>query len=176
MIKKYLILIILALCGVTVFLFNRFQIKKVFNIELGCGKGGSTISYFDLIGDDGVFITTDFINNRDQMHVIYIFGEPCTPCNKNLAIWNKISAVCSNFANFHGVAFGNMQEVLNIPNNMKVNFKIFYPKDTNRFVKYFNVQARQSQTILYKNSVVIYSKEGDLDFEDYIKIVDRIKA
>jgi peroxiredoxin len=132
------------------------------------------INYFDASNNKE---RTDIskIQKRGVISVIFIFSQPCTPCEKNLTFWKKITSVSKKKIDIYGIVFGDISEATRFSESLKLNFPIFIPTHEKQFKKKFRVKFNLSQTILCREAKVIYCKAGELSTDDYFEIVKIIK-
>ncbi len=102
--------------------------------------------------------------------MIFIFSRPCSPCNKNIPYWEKISQLLNDQVSIYGIIPGDLTEAYNFADKAKLNFKIYVPEDIKKFAEHFRVKSNEARTILYDGKVRLI-KLGDLDGEAAVSII-----
>lgn len=136
---------------------------------------GEKVDYFDLIGTDNEKRDAATLKTND-VSLIYIFEQPCTPCNNNITMWKKIAGILEDKIKVYGVILNEIDEVVNLSEALSLNFELYSPVDIKKFKKKFRVTPEVSQTILLMQDNVTYCKTGELETNDYFDIVGRIKG
>lgn len=138
---------------------------------------GERIGYFDLIGVDGTNVDEAALNAIcETISVILIFEQPCSICNKNRGLWDKIGKIKSPIEiNVYGVILDELESIERFSNMGAVDFNVYSPIDLNQFKNSFQIRSKLSQTIIYRNNKIVYLKVGDLDVEDFFKIKKTIQ-
>lgn len=121
-------------------------------------------------------INSDLLNKRENStFLIYIFSQPCSPCNKNTQVWKKIAALSKRDAKAIGIIIDDHQEALAFSEKLKPNFELYVPVDIPKFKDKMKIRTNFAQTILYHDGKVIFVKLGMLQGEDYTHILSTIK-
>jgi peroxiredoxin len=169
-------LFLIPIIVVSIFIIiNQSNQIKALNKNLPTLNQGDKIKYFDLIGVDKEKIDVSVLNNQ-KISLIFIFSQPCSPCNKNIPYWKKLANIFSETSNIYGIILGDIPGIANFSNSMKFKFKLFCPMDLYKFREKFRLKLNLNQTIICKNEKVIYIKEGDLEPIDYFRIYKIIKG
>ena len=135
---------------------------------------GEKIKYFNLIDNDGKKIDEKILKH-DFPSLIFIFSRPCSPCNKSITYWKRLSSILKGKVNVYGIVLSNATEAHSFSSNAKLNFPIFIPEDINIFIKNFRIKINLPETILYKNGVV-HLRLGEINYKDVTQIVRKAKG
>ncbi len=123
---------------------------------------GEAIGYFDLIGDDAHTLDRTALKSK-KPSLIFIFSKPCSPCNKNITYWKKISSILKDKVTVYGIVLGNESEAFNFSEQAKLNFKVFIPRDLKAFTSNLRIKLNFAQTIVYHDNRVVHLQLGDLN-------------
>lgn len=131
---------------------------------------GEKILCFDLIDQNGNTSSIKSIENS-KVSLIFIFEEPCSPCNKNLVFWKRISAFYSAHVTIYGIVLKEYKNLKDTQNSIMPNFKLFAPVDMKSFRKKMKAESKLAQTILINGNTIHYIKVDNLESIDYFEIV-----
>jgi hypothetical protein len=121
---------------------------------------------------DGKQIDRNSLNGISKLNVIYVFSQPCTPCNKNIIIWKRISSVMKDKINTFGIIPKELSdEIITFSNNLQLPFRLYCPMNVSQFKEEFRIRSDElAQTIITDGTNVIYSFLGTLDTNEYFRI------
>jgi len=174
--RIYLITIICLIFLTTIetyILINKsIKIKKIESM-IPVHYSGNKIDYFDVRDSQKNTISIEEIK-KNELSLVFVFSEPCSPCNKNLLYWKKISAIFSLKIPIYGVTLKIYKKNDRIKKAIKANFNIYVPLNLNKFKKTMKLNSNLAQTIILKKNLIYYIKLGDLDPNDYFEIVRKI--
>lgn len=136
---------------------------------------GDKISYFAIEGTDGMNLDRSVLD-KNKFSTILIFQRPCSPCNKNITIWNRLAVSLRDKANIYGIVLDKIEETSRFAQAGLTKFKLYSPQNIETFIQSFNIQINLPQTILYEDGKIVYIKLGDLLPEDYFEIMKIIKG
>lgn len=133
------------------------------------------IEYFDLIGTNN-----DQVNalelSKSPINIIFIFKQPCAPCNQNLTMWRRISKIVENKnVNVYGIWLGRQRDMFEFQETTRdLEFTVYSPLDLYKFKRSLVLKYNYAQTILYIDNKVEKVILGNLDGNDYTSILRRI--
>lgn len=163
------LIVSIALFVVSVFVFyyleNR-QLKESLN-SVYKGEKIERLELSDMNGQRIGFADA----SRAKRSLIFIFERPCSPCNKNLGYWNRLSSLGGKDAKTFGVIVDTQETMVNFAMNRKVNFAVGAPVDKNEFVKTFRLHYNFSETILMEGNRVKLVHIGDFDTDSFARFV-----
>jgi len=151
-------------------IFRQDQQIKLLKNSLPFLALGEKISYFDLLDEKQVKIDKEAIH-RGKISLVYIFQRPCSPCDKNIILLNKLIGQFAGKVEVYGVVIAGFQEFINQVDNLKANFKLYYPEDPERFLARFRLKTNLSQLLVYSDRVT-YLALGELDNADILTLID----
>jgi peroxiredoxin len=135
---------------------------------------GEEISYFQLIGTDTEAINLNALS--EKLVFIYIFKTPCSKCNENVMCWNKMAKILKDKADFYGISLSGYADMLEISKSSGLNFSMYSPEDSEKFIRSWKLKFNIPQTIIYHNGKVLMVKLGNLNGKDYIKMLKKAKS
>lgn len=148
--------------------------KNVLKSQLPYLVKGETITYFDVIGTESNKVNAAKLN-ESYISLVFIFEQPCSHCDLNLAIWNRIANILKCNAAVFGIIPGEPAQMFELQEKARLNFKIFVPDDLPKFKEEMRIKTNMAQTILYVNKKVEFVKFGNLDGNDFTTIVRKAK-
>jgi peroxiredoxin len=135
---------------------------------------GERISEVDLLDKNGQSVDRSKLEN--QTAIIYVFRKDCSPCDKNIFLWNKIAKFFKDKIPVFGIVPNTPTEAFNFEEKAKLNFDIFVPDDLKRYVREMKLRENRSQTIVYKNGRMHFIKVGELAGKDAKEIINKLKG
>jgi len=135
---------------------------------------GEKIKYFNLIDKNGKRINEKVLKNNSPS-LIFIFSRPCSPCNKSIIYWKRLSSILRGKVHIYGIVLNTATEAYSFSSNTNLNFPIFVPEDINSFIKNFRIKINSPETILYKNGIV-HLRLGEINSKDVTKIIKKVKG
>lgn len=163
--------LLLVLAGLVI--LRQMQQIKVLKNSLPFLAVGEKITYFDLLDEKQVKIDKEALD-RNKISLVYIFQRPCSPCDKNIILLNKLIGQFAGKLEVYGVVIAGFQEFVNQVDNLKANFKLYYPEDPDRFLARFRLKTNLSQLLVYSDRVA-YLALGELDNADMLALIDFIR-
>lgn len=138
---------------------------------------GEKISYFDLVDHEANKINETQLKNSG-LSVIFIFKEPCSPCNENFQLWKRIAQLSKTKekVKFYGIILKDLNSMVNFYENSKVNFNLYVPEDIEKFRQKLRLRTNFAQTLLCKGNQVHLSAPGKLEGETFTKILRMING
>ena len=113
--------------------------------------------------------------NKSQVNLIFIFKQPCAPCNQNLSLWRRIAGVVKDKnVNVYGIWLGNQGEMFDLQETSGLDFTIYSPLELEQFKRSLVIKYNYAQTILYIDKKAEFVRLGNLDGDDYTSILKRI--
>jgi len=175
--KKYLAIIagLIFLCAVSLFIFDLIQKNKNIQSQLPYLVPGEQITYFDVLGLNAEKITAGMLNSK-KIALLFIFQQPCSHCDRNLATWNRIGRILKNDVDIYGIIPAPPGQMFELKENARLSFNIYSPDDLVKFKKNFRLKTDLAQTILYVDREVDFVKFGDVNGDDYTNLLRRIKT
>ncbi|MCP4213165.1 MAG: redoxin domain-containing protein, partial [bacterium] len=130
---------------------------------------GETIEHLDLIGADGRNINAASLEKNT--HILVIFDTPCSKCNKNLPIWNKLAVLSKGTdVKVHGIVPDEPGKAVKFAETKAAIFDIYSPVDLETFRADLRVRINLPQTIVYQDGKIKYISLGLLGRDGYVKI------
>lgn len=133
---------------------------------------GDRTPTIELINSSG---KTEIIRNNSREEILLcIFSRPCSSCNINLKIWNRLSGALLNQNDnikIYGISVASLEEVVNLFYLGAAKFSLYIPKNQDDFIRLVKYSDHEAQTIAFSGGVVRYIKHGTLDLNDYLNIV-----
>jgi hypothetical protein len=169
--------IIIILTIVIIFGFFAFKIYKNnlrIRESLPYVSVGEKIKKLEIVGINNKKFDESLLKKSKKPILILIFSRPCSPCDKNIIFWNKISDLLSDKVLAIGIIIGELTSALDLSEKVKLNFNLYVPKDIDDFVKSFRLKLFYSQTIVYLKTVKIV-KIGELSNKDATELIIAIK-
>lgn len=94
--------------------------------------------------------------------LFFLFEQPCTPCNRNLRVWNKISSLAHGKVQAYGIVLSSLEEAANFSMEQNPAFPVCVPSDIQRFRQRYRLRYGFAQTILFQGDTVRNVYLGDL--------------
>jgi len=135
---------------------------------------GEKIKYFDLVDMNGKEINAQLLK-KDTPSIIFIFSRPCSPCNRNIIYWRRMSDILKGKVNIYGIVLDSISNAKIFASKSELNFPIFVPQDLSGFIKRFRIKLNLPETILYKEGV-IRSILGEVDGRGVAEIIKSAKG
>lgn len=152
-------------------LFQSIRLNQKLRNALPYLTVGEAGQYFDLTDMEGNDIDLSTLE-EDRLSLIFIFSRPCSPCNKNIVYWKKIAEVLEeDRVHAYGIVLGNLTEAYNFAQDAPLNFKIYVPRDLEKFMGSWRIRTNHPQTILYQNRVK-WIQLGELGSEEAITAIN----
>lgn len=152
-------------------LFQSIRLNQKLRKALPYLTEGETGQYFDLTDMEGKDIDLAALE-EDRLSLIYVFSRPCSPCDKNIVYWKKIAEVLGkDHVNVYGIVLDSLTEAYNFAREARLNFKIYAPRNLEKFIEAWRVKSNHSQTILYQDRVR-WLKLGEMSGEEAIKAIN----
>lgn len=171
-ILSFLVLIIVAISTIAILKItnqNAMLRKQVFSLS-----PGEKIPAIELI-DMNEQIQDIYSVQKKKLLFIYIFERPCSPCNRNIIYWKRISEIMEGDAEFVAVLIDDLPKALEFSQKKKTNFPLYVPTNRENFVRAMKIKSNAAQTILVNKSVVERVILGDMDGENYTDILIQAK-
>lgn len=165
------LLLMIAIEAVIIFKFIRQN--ELLKNSLISIVPGEKISYFELISSNGEEVNVSNLK-RNQISALFIFEQPCSPCNQNIEFWQRLSRIFKDKIKIYGIIIDESIEALNFVEEKNLNFAVYIPKNKKKFIDVFRLKTAWAQTILYCDKAD-YIKLGNLQFEDFIWLSKKIK-
>lgn len=121
---------------------------------------GDSVDYFELLDMNGEAISSGRLNGERPV-LLFIFEQPCSPCNKNIDLWRKLASLCKEKADVYGIILDRFDNVHGFAADIRLNFPLYAPKDKNKFAERFRIYLRYAQTLL-----------GNLEVEEFREFID----
>lgn len=152
-------------------LYLNMQSKEKITNELASLQVDESIDEMALISEDGTTVNR-FKMSTYETAAIFIFSRPCSPCNKNIPFWRRLSSLKK--ADIFGIIVDEPTKMVNFSESMNLNFKLYAPFDINIFKEIFRLKFDLAQTLLLKHGKIIYVKVGELTPQDYFEIAKKL--
>ncbi len=149
---------------------NNTQLKNALPYLLENEK----VEYFDLVGMDSQTVNAKVINS-EKPSVVFVFSRPCSPCNKNLVYWKKLTMLLKGKVNVYGIVLDNVTAAYNFSEEAKLNFNIYVPEDLPKFISTMRIKLNYPQTIIYHKGVK-FQKLGLIKGDEAGPIIEKAKA
>jgi peroxiredoxin len=159
--------------AIAVILFLMDQ-NRAIKSHLNSLTPGEKIDYFDLTGSDSEKVDADKLNSLD-LSLLFIFKQPCSRCDRNIALWNRIGNILKEDVAIYGIIPGDHSQLAYFYDKAPLNFRLYIPQDLLKFKETMRLRMNLAQTILYRKGMVVYLKNGELEGEDYTYLVTEIK-
>lgn len=137
--KNTKILVVLAIVALLVYCV-KLQVENYgLRASIPFLAKGEGIDYFDLTGAGDAEVDERFLNgDGETLSVLFIYERPCSSCNKNNGIWNKISRIKGPVPfNTYGIVLDSREKVEEFASSGAVNFDLYFPRDVKRFIEFF---------------------------------------
>jgi len=167
----FFVLLSMVIIILSIILYSTIKSRKELINELPSLRIGDTVDKVKLISEEVTSIK-EFKLSTLGMAAIFIFSKPCTPCNKNIPFWRRISAL--KRAEVFGIIPDKVTGMVNLSGTLQVNFRLYCPENIERFEKKFRVKLDLAQTLLLERGKVIYIKLGQLTTQDYFEIAKKL--
>jgi len=130
------------------------------------------IKFIDPNGN--VFCSSELID--EYITALFIFSGKCPKCDPNIFLWEKIVRSHKNKFKTLGIILSTDDELKRFHLIKKLNFNIFKPLSKSDFKQIFKIKNSLSMTLLLKNKRIIFCKTGNIDVDDYLKMIKIIKG
>lgn len=163
----------LALLSVSL-VFN-YKMMRI-NGELERFVPEERIEYFDLFTaeDEPVSINSSDLHGGRPC-LIFFLSRPCSACDQNVTLVNRISSIMKNEIRVFGVILDTYESAREFVQRNKAKFKIYVPGDLARLEKEMNFSSNEAMTLIYHNGKAVYRKKGNISGEDYTRILKILK-
>jgi hypothetical protein len=176
--KNKTLIIVLTIGGILILagfaVFKLYTLNQEAKANLPYLLIGEKIEYFDLLDENAGPINVSAFDG-DRPALIFIFSRPCSPCNKNIVYWRKMVEILKDEVNFYGIILDNPTQAFNFSDEAQLNFKIYVPRDLDKFILKQRIKLNYSQTILYSGNKVRYLKLGPLEGDEAVNIINMTK-
>jgi peroxiredoxin len=173
--KAWICQIILVLLIFSVFInYKWYTLNKHYKSSIPYLLKGEKIPDVDLIDKDANLI--DPLKIRQGVSVIFVFLRNCSPCDKNIVFWKKITKLFKDNISTIGIVLKPPTEAFSFAEKSKLNFKIYIPDDLPGFIKDMRLKINQSQTIVLQDGRVKRVKMGDLDAKGATEVIKLLKG
>ncbi len=174
-IKNGVLLVALALLIFSGFVnYKLFKLNRQYQKALPYLLVGEKIDYLDLQSTDengpGLKELPD-----NTLSILYIFSQPCTPCDKNLIYLKKFARLLDKSVIIRGVVVGNLSEAYEFTRNAKLDFNIFVPGNVKRFSGEFRLKFKHSHLIVCRGKEIRFVKMGELSSDEFTQIIKMIR-
>ncbi len=132
------------------------------------------IKYFQLISVDDLSEVNTLLD-VPKPKLILIFERPCNACNKNVNFWRRISKIIGADAEVYGILLDKLENAVSFKDDANLNFKLYVPKDIDRFITENSVHLNSAQSMIYKDGVR-YLKHGNLSPDDATGIIRAVRG
>lgn len=158
-------------------IFRLLQINTQLRTKIPYLLPDEKIEYFDLIDKDAKKIDSTVLSTAStaKPSLIFIFSRPCSKCNKNIYLWQKIAEISKGRINVYGIVLDSLGAAFDFEESANLNFKIFVPEDITKFKNSLRIVFNFSMSILYDNGVK-YMQLGELQSDDAVEIIKLIKT
>lgn len=102
--------------------------------------------------------------------VLLLFEQPCSPCNRNVNLWRKMSGLLAGKAAVCGVVLESLEGLVNVNERSVFGFPLYCPREVESFKAQNRVYMNMAQTVLLVNGKVRFVKMGDIDGGDVTAI------
>lgn len=166
-------IILLLLSGY--FNYKLFKVNRYYQQALPYFLPGEQIDYL------GLMSTVENMPNLEKLddsavQVLYIFSQPCSPCDKNIIYLKKFARLLDKSVIIRGIAVGTLSEGYDFAQKVDLGFNIFVPQDLNRFKKEFRLKFKSSQLIVCQGSTIHFVKTGEISSEEFTEILNMIRS
>lgn len=155
--------------------YKLFKLNRQYRNALPYFLVGETIDYLELQStDENVPGLRELPDNK--LSILYIFSQPCTPCDKNLIYLKKFARLLDKSITIRGIVVGNLSEGYEFTQKAKLDFNIFVPEDLNRFIEAFRLKLKQSHLLVCKGKEIRFVKMGELSSDEFTQILKMIRG
>ena len=148
--KNFLFLFVLALLIFSGFInYKLFKLTRHYKNALPYFLVGETIDYLDLQSTEENSPDLKELP-ENKVSIIYIFSQPCTPCDKNLIYLKKFARLLDKSVAVRGGVVGSLSEGHKFTRNAKLDFRIFVPVELEKFIDEFRLKFKHSQFLVCK--------------------------
>jgi len=114
-----------------------------------------------------------FIDNREKS-LIFIIDISCAPCEKNIAIGERLYQQIKGSAEVIGIVKGEIHQAAALKEAFKVQFPLYIPLDVGKFSKIFYTGPLDLTLLVTENGKIGWAKIGDLNADDYLNLKNLI--
>ncbi len=155
--------------------YNLFKLNRQYRNVLPFFLVGETIDYLGLQStEENVPCLKELSDN--EVSILYIFSQPCTPCDKNLVYLKKFARLLDKSASIRGVVVGKLSEAYEFVQNAEPGFDVYVPEDLNRFTDAFRLKFKHSQLLVCKGREIRYVKMGEISSDEFTQILKMIRS
>lgn len=174
-IKNVIILIFLALLTVetTIIVKQDLQIKYL-KKKIPVLIEGEKLKYFDLV-DAETRIIDNKILEKYPYSILFIFENPCSPCNDNIVYWKKIKKFINNKIPIYGIIPDYYEKMVDFSNTGGMNFSVYAPVNKNKFINELKLKFNFAETLLLKRNKIEYIRIGKIDNDEFTGLLLKIK-
>jgi len=172
---KTLLFVLMVLFLASLFIIHKQHTKISFlKGNLPYLLPGEKIDYFDVLNTKDERLGLSNIDNNATL--LFIFERPCTRCNKNIKVWQKIAQIVKrkNNVNVYGIVLGDPKDMFNLAGMMKLNFDLCSAVDQTKLIDSLRIRLNLPQTVLLKNGKVSSVLIGELTGDNYTKILKKV--
>lgn len=134
-------LLVIFLIAVVIFLgfllYLNMKSKEKIADELVNLQVGESIDEMALISEDGTTVNGFKMSTYDTA-AVFIFSRPCSPCNKNIPYWRRVSSLKKT--DIFGIIVEDATKMANFAESMDLNFKLYCPEDIIKFKENFRLK------------------------------------
>jgi hypothetical protein len=155
--------------------YKLFKLNRQYRNALPYFLVGETIDYLGLQSteENGPDLK-ELPDNK--VSILYIFSQPCTPCDKNLIYLKKFARLLDKSAAIRGVVVGDLSEAYEFVQNAKPGFDVYVPEDLNRFTDAFRLKFKHSHLLVCRGKEVQFVKMGELTSDEFTQIIKMIRS
>jgi hypothetical protein len=138
---------------------------------------GEAIRYTgDLVGIDRASTSAPFSESNGVPIILCIFSRPCSPCDENILLWNRIASFLKDKAWVFGIVIGKPEVAQELSAKTRLDFDVFVPRDERSFIKALRAYSPSSQTIICLNAKATRVHIGNLSPENAVSIIEEIRT
>lgn len=171
-----MVLLVLLLIGLAGSLFYNIQLtQSIRRLQpwLAPFFNGEALDGLDVIGEDGKSHWLAF--QRGKTHLVFLFEQPCTQCNKNKTLWAKLDSLCEGQVDVFGILLTDMQTLVNVSRQGDFPFPVYVPSQIDYFRQQMRLRDPFARTVLVHNGRVIFSHCGDLGMAEFSGLLAQVK-
>jgi hypothetical protein len=173
--KNYLLFIACALLIFSGFFnYKLSKINRYYQQLLPYLVPGERISSFKLLGASENIPDLKELDEA-AIQVIYIFSQPCTPCDKNMIFLKKFSRLLDRSVIIRGIIVGNLSEGYDFARKAELDFNVYVPENLDQFKKEFRLKFSYSQLIICRGREIVFVKIGELSSDEFGTILELIR-
>ncbi|MDI6699592.1 MAG: redoxin domain-containing protein [Candidatus Saccharicenans sp.] len=147
-------------------LFIRNKIPSLFLLN-------DNVPEIEVINSSGFRETITF-THMGKKALIFILNRSCVPCEKNIAIGERLYDQINAHADVLGIVVGEIYQASALQEALKLRFPLYVPENIQDFLRLFG-KSKSSLTILVREDGKIeWIKIGDLNADDYLNLKNLI--